>query len=179
MTEPESYETSADLENQKDLKKNRKSLQMVTCKHPECGKSFSKKADMDRHFGSKHEEAGFICGDCENEGTQPPPKRKDHFAAHLRTHLKKHRGCVDSTWEDFKKCPWPICQPENPKQTRLFSSQSNLEQHILLRHGGKILELSRKSEAGPSMFPSSQGNYSMQFQFVVVKLCDFSYHLLK
>ena len=111
---------------------------------------------MDRHFESKHEEAGFICGDCENEGIQPSPKRKDHFAIHLRTHLKKHRGCVESTWEDFKKCPWPICQPANQKQARLFSNQRKLEQHLLLRHEGKIPELSRENEAVSSFLPGAQ-----------------------
>jgi hypothetical protein len=108
---------------------------------------------MDRHFESIHEGAGLICGDCENERIQSSIKRKDHF----KKHLQKDHGCKKATWEDFKKCPWPVCQPANQKQARWFSTQSSLKQHILKEHEGKIPELSRQTEDGLSSFPDSQG----------------------
>jgi hypothetical protein len=108
---------------------------------------------MDRHFNSIHERAGFLCGDCENEGTQSPLKRKDHFL----THLHNHHGLEEIIWKACKKCPWPMCQPANPKQSRLFSTQSSLEQHFVLRHRGKIQDSSQQGEASSSSLPHAQG----------------------
>jgi hypothetical protein len=156
VSEPESLESSTEPEDQKCLKSNRKPSQSVSCKQPGCDKSFGKKTDMDRHFESIHEGAGFLCGDCENEGKQSPLKRKDHFF----THLHRHHGWEEKT---CKKCPWPTCQPSNQKQSRLFSTQSSLERHLLMRHIGKIPESSQQREAGSSSLPDAQGKWSLHF----------------
>jgi hypothetical protein len=121
---------------------------------------------MDRHFESIYEGAGFLCGDCENEGTPSPLKRKDHFL----THLHKHHGLEEVAWKACEKCPWPICQPENKKQSRLFSTQSSMERHILLRHEGKFLDSSQRREAGSSWLPHAQGKWSLQFYLLTFQI---------
>jgi hypothetical protein len=147
----------------------------VSCKQPGCEKTFGKKTDMDRHFESIHEGAGFLCGDCENKGTQSPLKRKDHFL----THLNKHHGWEEITWKSCKKCPWPICQPVNQKQSRLFSTQSSLKQHLLLKHEDKVPETSQQREAGSISIPYAQGMWSLQYCFLAFKCSIPSHHLLK
>jgi hypothetical protein len=162
-SEPESLETSTESEDQTTLESVRKPIQTVSCKQPGCDKTFRKKTDMDRHFESIHEGAGFICGDCENGGIKSSPKRKDHFL----THLQKHAVSEEATLKSCKECPWPTCQPSNPKQLRLFSTQTSLERHLRLKHEGKIPDSSQPGEAGSILHPADQGECSLKLYFLI------------
>jgi hypothetical protein len=120
---------------------------------------------MDRHFESIHEGAGFICGDCENEGIPSPPKRKDHFLPHLY----KHPASKATTWECCRKCPWPLCEPENPKQSRLFSTQNSLKRHLRLRHNGEIPGSFQQTETDIFALLGDQGELYLQLYFATLE----------
>jgi hypothetical protein len=87
---------------------------------------------MQRHFKSAHEGGGFICGDCQNEGLEPPLKRKDHF----REHLQRSHGCETTARGSYEECPWPECAPENTEQFLRFSTAESLRSHIRQKHNG-------------------------------------------
>jgi hypothetical protein len=163
-SEPESFEKITESDEKICLEPWKKPFEATPCKQPGCEKTFGKKNDMERHFNSIHECAGYICGDCEDVGIKLIPKRKDHFL----THMYKHSMPKTSTWDSCKECPWLICKPENRKQSRLFSSQIILEKHLYLRHQDQIPYSSQQVEISSVSASDDQGEHSLQIYHIVL-----------
>ena len=118
--EYEERETDEDIrperssENQIKQRQPRKQIssdvKFIDC--PECGKVFSEKNSMMRHYRSKHEGVKFPCSQCDYQFTQ---------LVHLQRHIQSKHDCI--------KYPCNQCD---------FSAthKSSLQTHIQSKHEG-------------------------------------------
>lgn len=103
------------------------------CKIPSCNKSFTRKADLQRHHKSLHDPYLIFCGCCENKSGTFSSSRMDKFQDHQR---KVHGRSNDCRSDPFCFCPIPSCLEKSSctKHSVCFGLQENLDHHMLQKH---------------------------------------------
>lgn len=105
--------------------------QSPRCTAPGCKRTFSRQADVKRHFLEQHNpnKITFLCGCCTDKKEPPRFKRMEKLVNHKMTYHRHAKG------SPIRSCPETTCQEEPAMHRLLFCTDECLQHHMSQVHG--------------------------------------------